>query len=93
MTPQIRKRRDPKPTTCLRCGTDDYEPSYRTPYCVACRKMNNREATRDRMRAMRAVRREFAELEADGDTLIGLVGSLNGEDAASLVDGILTGSV
>lgn len=86
----IKKRRDPKPNRCLRCGTDDYEPSYRTALCVACRRDLNRDRTRERMRAMRERRRAEAENRVNGDTLINLVGDLPAGDAVAFVDEVIS---
>lgn len=86
----INKRRNARPTLCARCGTDDYEPSYRTPYCVVCRRDLNREATRQRMQELRARRRAQAETAADGDTLINMHFALDRDQRHELLTRILS---
>lgn len=53
----ITKRRDPIPHGgCLRCGTVDYEPTRRTPFCPDCRRDIDRVKAAERMRRLRLAR-------------------------------------
>ena len=82
--PVITKRRDAKPTHCARCGTDDYEPSYRTEFCVTCRKLNKAERRIER----RLGRQEDAEVvdAVRRDLAVDTAADVNREQLRVLLD-------